>query len=461
MESSRKPKRSNDSRALAAHVAGQLRGIVKPNERVLVGLSGGVDSVVLFDVLARVQKRMRFELHALHVNHQLSPNAAAWARFCRALCRTRGIVCGVVKVNIPRGNSIERAARDARYAALLQARADHIALAHNLDDQAETVLLQLLRGAGVRGLAAMPVVRTQAHSSIVRPLLDVTRADIEQYARSRTLDWIEDESNSDTRYTRNWLRREVLPLIETRVPAYRETLTRAAGHMATAAALLDDLARLDAAGALEKGRLRVNALRTLSTARAGNLLRFLIAAEGWPLPDAQRLSEALRQTTTAARDATVAVNLGACELRRHGERVYLLPAGSRSPREGLVTWHGERRIALPFTDGVMTMIRGKGEGLSLARLQGAPVTIRSRRGGERLQPDANRPRRTVKNLLQEAGLPPWERERVPFIYCGDALVCVPGVAIDWRFRAREGEVSVAPQWSGRTAERAPDPTLSP
>ena len=174
----------------------------------------------------------------------------------------------------------------------------------------------------------MAAVRRQAHASIVRPLLDVPRAEIERYARIRKLQWLDDESNRDTRYTRNWLRREILPLIEMRVPAYRETLTRAAGHMTVSAALLDDLARLDAESALENGTLRLDALRSLSTARAGNLLRFLIAAAGWPLPDAQRLSEALRQAVTAARDATVAVNLGACELRRHGERIYLLSASS-------------------------------------------------------------------------------------------------------------------------------------
>jgi tRNA(Ile)-lysidine synthase len=447
MASSRKPNKGNESQPLVSHVAGNLRGIVKPNERVTVALSGGVDSVVLLDVLARLQKRMRFELRALHVNHQLSPHAAAWASFCRALCRKRGISCRVVRVDVSAGNSIERAAREARYAALLGAKADHIALAHNRDDQAETVLLRLLRGAGVKGLAAMAIVRRQADAAIVRPLLDVTRATIEHYARRRKLEWIEDESNLDARYTRNWLRSEILPLIEARVPAYRETLARAAANMAASAALLDDLARMDATGAVENARLRVDALRALSPARAGNLLRFLIAEAGWQMPDTQRLSEALRQATTAAHDATVAVSLGSCDLRRHGEYVYLLPASMAAPQEAIVTWRGERRIELPYTRGVLTMGAGKGEGLSLSRLTSEPVTVRCRHGGERLQPDATRPRRTVKNLLQEAGVPSWQRERMPFIYCGDVLVCIPGVAIDWRFRAREGERSVMPRWS--------------
>ena len=452
MASSRKPRRSKSVPALVSHVAGVLRGVVKASDRVVVGLSGGVDSVVLLDVLARLQKRMRFELTALHVNHQLSPNAAAWARFCRALCRTRGIVFRSVKVNVVGGNSIEGAARDARYAVLLGVRADHVALAHNRDDQAETVLLQLLRGAGVKGLAAMPLARREGAVSIVRPLLAVTRHDIESYARQRKLEWIEDESNIDTRFTRNWLRREILPRIAMRVPAYRETLTRAAGHMAESAALLDDLAREDAAGALEHGRLRVDRLRALSSARGRNLLRFLVAAQGWPMPDATRLSEAIRQATSAARDATVKVDLGACELRRHGDLVHLMPRRAGVRRQDPVTWRGEREVALPAMGGVLTMTRRQGGGLSLARLQDEGVTIRSRRGGERLQPDATRPQRTVKNLLHEAGIPPWERERLPFIFCGNALVCIPGVAIDWRFRAAEGEAAIAPTWCLASAE---------
>src|SRR5687768_4506521 len=184
MASSRKSKRSKRaSRNLAAHVAAHLKTVVKPGDRVLLGLSGGVDSIVLLDLLSRIAPRLKIVVQALHVNHQLSANAASWARFCRAECRAREIPCAVVKVEIERGNSIERAARDARYTAFARVRADFIVLAHNADDQAETVLLQLLRGTGVRGLAAMPLVKRAQRSkpdarAIVRPLIDVARREI-------------------------------------------------------------------------------------------------------------------------------------------------------------------------------------------------------------------------------------------------------------------------------------------
>jgi len=454
MASSGKPKRSSGlARGLASHVAGRLKKSVQPGDHLVLGLSGGIDSMVLLDVLARLSSRARFNLRALHVDHQLSPNSAAWARFCRRACRSRGVPCRVLKVDVPRANSVERAAREARYAAFAQMRAQYIVLAHNADDQAETVLLQLLRGAGVKGLAAMPFMRTPNASTtarqpaIIRPLLDVPRVDIERYARRRKLEWIEDESNVDARYTRNWARRELLPRIAERLPAYRSVLTRAARNMGEASALLDELARIDAAKASDPRGLCVEALRALSPARAKNLLRFLIDSYGWRMPDASRLTEALRQALHARADSNLAVSLGSCELRRHRGFVHLVAARTHSAADRLrVIWRGQREIALPDAGGVLEMARARGAGMSALRLESQPVTIRRRQGGERLQADAKRPRRSVKNLLQEAGVPTWQRERLPFIYCGDDLVCIPGVAVDWRFLARRGERGIVPSW---------------
>jgi tRNA(Ile)-lysidine synthase len=448
MASSRKPQRSaaSASAGLLSHVAARLKPVVVRGERVVVGLSGGIDSVVLLDVLARLAPRIGFTVEALHINHGLSPNAKEWARFCRAYTRELGVRFRLTTVKIGKGNSVERAAREARYAAFRESRADHVALAHNQDDQAETLLLQLLRGAGVKGLSAMREVRHASHGTLLRPLLEVPRARIEAYAARRKLRWIEDESNDDTHYTRNWLRHELLPRIEARVPSYRGALERTARHAAEASVLLDDLARLDLEDARENESLRVEALRRLTRARAKNLLRFLIAANGWRMPDADRLEEALRQVLAARPDRNVAVGLGDCELRRHRGLVHLLAVSAKGREDLVVMWKGEREIALPGWGGVLTMARARGDGLSASRLRQSDVTIRARQGGERLQPQPGRPRRTVKNLLQEAGIPPWMRERLPFIYCGDRLACVPGVGVDCAFRAATGEPSIRAQW---------------
>lgn len=447
MANSGKRKRNAAAAGIVARVAGALKEIVEPGDRIVLGLSGGVDSVVLLDVLARLAPRLRFRLETLHVNHQLSPNANAWARFCRDLSRKLEVRARTVKVDVRRGNSIEGAAREARYDALLGSGADHIVLAHNRDDQAETVLMQLLRGAGVKGLAAMPFVRSPRESgpSILRPLLDVPRAEIQQYAKRRKLGWIEDESNADIHYTRNWLRRDVLPGIAERIPSYREALARASRNFGEAGVLLDELAQLDLAAAAAGDALRVDVLRAMSAARAKNLLRFMIDARRWRMPDAARLNEGLRQALRARVGAKVAVNLGSCELRRHAGAIHLVAVRTAAGDAAPIAWHGEASLTLADAS-VLTMARGRGRGLSTARLAAAAVTIRRRRGGERLKLDEARPRRTVKNLLQEAGVPPWQRDRLPFIYCGDELACVPGIGVDWRFRAEADEASILPRW---------------
>jgi len=437
-----------------------------------VGLSGGVDSVVLLDSLRRIARTLGFRLSALHVNHQLSPNAGRWSAFCRDLCRALGIPFRVVKVHVPRGNSVEAAARAARYAVFAAAVVEYIVLAHHQDDQAETVLLQLLRGAGVKGLAAMPLVRKAKgerrtakgdpspithHSSpaILRPLLDVTRAEIEAYARKRKLKWVEDESNQDIYFQRNYLRHEVLPVIARRFPAYRATLARAAQHLADAARMLDEMAAADGAGWIEAGALAVDAFRRLPATRARNLLRYFLAGHGLNMPGAVRLEEALRQALDAQQDARVLVELGDITLRRHAGRLHLVRSGGAPPAHYEKLWRGEKEIALPELGGVLTLAPVRGAGISLARLGRKPVTIRVRHGGERLQPDCRRPRRSLKNLLQEARLPPWQRERLPLLYCGEHLVWVAGIGVDCRFQAAGVESAIRPVWGAGEETRLP------
>jgi len=445
-----------------------------------VGLSGGVDSVVLLDVLSRIAKRRRFVLAALHVNHQISPNAGRWAAFCRAACRARGIPLRVVRVKVKGGDSLEAAARAARYDALLSQKTDGIVLAHNQDDQAETLLLQLLRGAGVKGLAAMPLVRRDEsgrrkermkaeggrmnekslgagkafsslipHPLIIRPLLDIPRAEIEAYARKRKLEWIEDESNADIYFLRNFLRHEVLPLIARRFPAYRTTLARSAGHFAEASKLLDELAAHDGAEYLRDGALRVAGLRKLSRERARNLLRHFLAGHGVIMPNAERLEEALRQSLTAKDDAAVCIDLGDFELRRFAGALQVVAKIPGSDAKFFRPWRGERELSLPELSGVLSMTKGRGAGISLAKLQAKPVSVHVRGGGERLQPDCRRPRRSLKNLLQEAGVPPWRRDGLPLLFCGNKLVWVPGIGIDCEFQAQAGDTSVVPEWNAQ------------
>jgi tRNA(Ile)-lysidine synthase len=432
---------------LVARAAARLKDCVRPSDRLVAGLSGGVDSVVLLDVLQRVARTLRFRVSALHVNHQLSAHAARWSAFCRDLCRRRGISYESVRVKVRRGDSLEAAARDARYAVFARQRCDFVVLAHHRDDQVETLLLQLLRGAGVKGLAAMPLLRDEGGGRILRPLLDVTREEILDYARERKLEWIEDESNQDIYFHRNFIRHEVLPLIARRFPACRATLARAAGHLAEAAQLLDELAAADAAGHLEGGILSMAAFRHLPPARARNLLRYLLAFHGVPMPNTERLDEALRQALSAKRDARVRIELDGFDLRRFENRLHVVAGMKDLPAGYARRWRGEKEVALADLGGVLSMNRARGAGISLARLRGRAVTIGVRSGGERLQPDCRRPRRSLKNLLQEARIPPWQRGRLPLLRCGDDLVWVAGIGVDCRYQAAGAEPGVRPAWS--------------
>ncbi len=450
MASSRKSSRSRPAATdLAARVAAQLQRIVAPRDRLTVGLSGGVDSVVLLDCLKTVSRKLRFRLAAVHVDHQLSPNAPRWSAFCRRLCRARGIPFESVTVDVSRNGGPEAAARAARYAVFAHRDCDYVVLAHHRDDQVETLLLQLLRGAGVKGLAGMPLLRREARGerrealAILRPLLDSTREEILAYARARRLKWIEDESNRDARYRRNFLRHEVLPVIARRFPAYRATIARSAGHFAETAALMDEVAAADAQGYIQAGTLRVDGLRRLPAARARNLLRWFLAGHGVVMPATERLEEALRQLVEAKQDARVEIALDGADLRRYEGHAHVVRASRASSPYGR-RWQGEKRLELP--GGVLMLARATGSGISLARLRTGIVTVSSRRGGERLRPDCRRPGRSLKNLLQEARVAPWLRERLPLLFHDGKLVWAAGIGVDCAYQARRGEPGLLPNW---------------
>jgi len=465
MAGSRKSPRNNGD--LLARVSAVLRQHLHPGDRVVVALSGGIDSVVLCDLLRRWCRRRHCELRALHINHRISPNAAQWARFCRTLCRTWKIPLKVVEVTVRRGDSLEAAARDARYRVFAQQSADVVALAHHLDDQAETLLLQLLRGAGVRGLSAMPEIRSQGSDVgkrisrqkrlpnpesriptpvILRPLLEVPREEIEAYAWQRKLDWIEDESNADVYFDRNFLRHEILPRLARRYPAYRTTLARAGRNLAESARLLDQLAEVDLGRTKSGEGVPITLLRKLGPARAKNALRHYLRRAGAAAPNAARLEECVRQALSTRHDARIAIDLGGRELRYFSGRLFVVTKHRPPPADYRKTWRGEARLHLDELGGTLTMRRARGEGISLARLDGKPLTVRLRRGGESLQPDAKRPRRSLKNLLQEARIPTWQRTMLPLLYCGRSLVGVPGIGVDTPFQAKSGKTGLMPDW---------------
>lgn len=420
---------------------------LRAQEGVVVALSGGRDSVVLLHALLAVAAdRVR---GAVHVHHGLSPNADAWSEFCATLCAARAVPLAIARVDVSRAarTGLEAEARRQRYAALAAAATERrgrvVALAHHRDDQAETLLLQLLRGAGPRGLAAMAELRDDPRGVVWwRPLLEVPRAEIDAYAREHALSWVDDESNASARFARNAIRRTVMPALASLRPDPGATLARAAAHQAESALLQDDLAALDAAGAFDGVSLSREALAALPAHRGRNLLRWFLRARGLPAPPAARLAAMLDQLAGARVDAMTCIAHGGLEIGVHRERIHVHPP---SPGTYDVAWAMES--ALHLAHGRLEARPGSEFGIDPALLRGAAIRVRSRAGGERLQLAANRPRRALKSILQDADLPPWARAALPLVVCGDEVIAVPGIGVDARWQAPRGRAGLAVEWS--------------
>lgn len=423
-------------------VVAAIDAYLPANPRLAAAVSGGIDSMVLLDALARAAEVRPIALTAIHVHHGLSANADDWAEFCAERCASLGVPLTVHRLRLERvpGQSLEALARTARYGHFMVCDVDAVALAHHADDQAETVLLQMLRGAGPRGLSAMPDFR-RGTPALMRPLLSFARKTLADYAALRGLAWIEDESNQDTRHRRNFLRQEISPLLAAGFAGYPATLARVASHQAEASALLDELAALDAEGTVDDLGLDRAHLAGLSDARAANLLRWFLRREGLRPPTDARLTDLLRQLRSASSDAHTRIAHDGAELGCHRGRV-MVHAPASSPFA--VAWKGDPEVRLP--GGVLAFEAAAGDGISAARLGRASVTVRSRQGGERIRLASNRPRHAVKKLLQQANLPAWQRQSLPHVWCGQALVAIPGIGVDIAFQAAAGEESWRLVW---------------
>lgn len=422
---------------LSAFLVTRLAG----GSRVCVALSGGRDSVVLLHALSRLELPggSSIDLTALHVHHGLSPQADSWADFCAGFAVRCKVPLKIERVVVPRdsGEGLEAAARRVRHAAFADCEADWLALAHHRDDQAETVLLNLLRGAGIAGAAGMLAERPQRRGpALIRPLLEVSRAAIDEYAERHALTWIDDESNADLHHRRNYLRAAVMPGLTRQFPGASTSLARAARHFAEGAALLDELAVIDRK-ALEtaSGRIALAGFNALSASRARNLLRYELLKSGFRAPDARWIDEALRQlaNTKAASETRIDTPDGALHVYR-GE-LHVVRHRTLAPAESL-PWRGES--VLPWDGGCVCFAPVRGDGIRRDLLDGGEVRLAARHGGERLQPDSRRPRRTLRNLLQEKGVPPWERDRLPCLWCGDRLAWVGGLGVDAAFACPPG-----------------------
>lgn len=407
--------------------------------RLVVGFSGGLDSTVLLHVLARLAPSLRLSLLALHVHHGLSPHADAWAEHAERICRDLGLPFMARRVRVPAQASLEAAARSARqgaFAAMLE-EGDALLLAQHRDDQAETVLFRLLRGSGVTGLGAMRAVgRLACGVPQWRPLLALSRRELEAYAREHDLAWIEDESNADQGLARNFLRWRILPLLRERWPAADATLAATAQRLQEADGLLREFAEALAVDAVDAdGRLCVPAVVALAAQRNGEakqrlLLRHWLQQQGFRPPDEDRLEQLRRDMLMARADAAPRVAWAGVEIRRYRDRLYAMAPLPALPAGWSAEWDGVRPLPLP-----------DGRVLRLAAVSAPTVfSVRYRQGGERFRPAGQPHSRELRTLFQEHALPPWQRDRLPLVWRGQELVAVAGV--EWG----RGEVTALLEW---------------
>jgi tRNA(Ile)-lysidine synthase len=406
-----------------------------------IAYSGGLDSHVLLQLFARLKKVLPLKVKAVHINHSLSANALAWQAHCANVCRGLAIefVHATVQAKAQSGESPEEIARDKRYEVLsgLLAPNDLLLTAHHQDDQAETLLLQLLRGAGPKGLAAMPALKVCGVGWQARPLLAFTRAELLDYAQAQSLVWIEDESNGDLNFSRNYLRREIMPLLKNRWPSVTATFARVASHCAEMQSLCDETGAADLAAARgsHADTLSVNYLLTLSAARQRQVLRMWIKQLDYLVPDTVKLQQIQREILGARADKNPHIAWKNVDCRRYRDDIFVMKRLRAGNAARIMPWDLQTPLHLAEL-GILHANLKPGEGLSAACEN---VTVRFRQGGEVCQLPKRNFTSSLKKLFWEWNVAPWERERLPLIFVGDQLAAAPGFFVGDAFSARDGE----------------------
>jgi tRNA(Ile)-lysidine synthase len=433
--------------AILAEYLAELENIAGRPARYVIAFSGGLDSTVLAHALAQCSD---VPVLAIHIDHALQTDSANWSEHCAQIAAALEIEFLSLSVNVrlESGKGPEASARDARYAALhaeLNA-GDWLLSAHHREDQAETLLLNLIRGSGPAGVAGIGNIRRFGAGWLVRPMLNVDRADILQHASDQGLQWIEDPSNTDRRFDRNFLRHEVLPRLKERWPDIATRLQRSAGHAGEASQLLIELAAIDLESLGSRAaRLPIDGLAELSAARQRNVIRFALRGLGLSTPTAVQVDRILNEVIPARLDAQPLVSWPGAAVRRYRNGLYLLPENLAEAIE-TTPLQGEK-LELGVGLGTLHFESGADIGIS-PELLSEGLTIKPRVGGEKFQPQGQSHTRKLKKLLQEEGVVPWMRDRLPLIYSGERLVAVGDLWLAEDTVARPG---VAVSWVGRPA----------
>ena len=427
-----------------------LSGGASQPKRYVVAFSGGLDSTVLLHALAADSGNREVPIIAAHVDHGLHEDSSDWSAHCNAVAESLGVrfISKRVLVDDQAGHGPEAAARDARYRVLgsLLEHDDWLLSAHHQDDQAETLLLNLVRGSGPAGLAGIAEIRSFEAGWLVRPLLPFAQSDLRKYADLHELSWIDDPSNDNQQFDRNFLRHEIMPRLESRWPEVARRLQRSSRLASDAASLLNELAAIDAATLGDRpDRLQIDDLNALPVTRQRNVLRYAIRQLGLAPPSAAHVQKVIDEVIAAREDAEPVVCWNGVEIRRYRKSLYLLAADPfKAPADQGIAVDAQR-LQLEQDLGVLRLVSDSAEGLSQDVVKHG-LELRYRHGGEKFRPSGQAHTKKLKKLLQEASIVPWMRDRIPLIYADGELVAVadlwlaagavskPGIAIHWENR---------------------------
>ncbi len=417
---------------------------IAPQPTIAIAYSGGLDSSALLHLAHRYAVQHGISLFAFHIHHGISPNADQWLAHCSEECVRLGITFEARQITLPSDgkSGVEEAARIRRYAALGELcrahQVDLLLTAHHEDDQAETVLLQLLRGSGVAGLSGMDALNTapdllgDERLLMARPVLAVSRAALASFVSKNGIAYIEDESNADPRYARNALRHQVMPALAEAFPGFQGRFARTARHAQAAQRMLIELAAQDLATCADGACLDIERLRKLSPDRMDNVLRYWFGSRGVRMPSTSWLSEMRSQLLDAKEDAQLCVTHADCHIRRHRNHVHLTPRlnDDLSMVEPLAfRWQGEEKMYFAAYHGTLYFETAE-QGIDSNWLREQDLSLHYRQGGERLKPALNRPTKSLKYHYQALDIPAWERERLPLVTSGKHLLFAAGIGMD-------------------------------
>ncbi len=425
-----------------------------------VALSGGVDSTVLLHLMSKLRGSLDADLSAIHVNHGLNVEADAWQAHCEKICLDGKIDLRTVKLvgALEKNESVEAWAREKRYQSFQTIlKTDDILLtAHHQDDQVETLLMQLFRGAGPEGLASMPLHKTLNDYCLARPLLPFRREQITEYAQKYNLLWIEDNSNLDMRFDRNYLRNEILPLLKLRWPGLNSTVQRACSHQAEATELLHDLAEQDLPNVYFtcSNSINIQELKKYSDIRKKNIIRFWLKQTDFLMPTNEHLNRIIQDVIYSSQDKNPVVNWSGCEVRRYRNALFVMKPLSDFDHSNSIKWKLTKPLDIKFGTLSAQLLRGKGINQTL--IKNNTVDIRFRQGGERIQPVGREGHHELKKLFQEASVLPWYRDRLPLIFAFDELVTVPGLWLADKYAATNDESGWDVSWQSDINFMYPD-----